>query len=330
MVNSHDVAQRAGLSQSTVSRVLNGSDKVRPETRQRVFDALHALNYVPNAQAQAMRRNRSDAIGIVTSDITNPFFPLLLDALTRENHRRNLKTILWNEKSVDIAFDAIARGIVDGACLVSATTVAGVEALGDNTTPIVLVNRGLDNVSFDQITSDNLRAGELAANYLIGTGRHRIGAIFGARTITTGPQREEGFTRTLKAAGLEIPEQWTFHGPSEFATGYAAVEQLLRGELPEALFCNSDPIAFGALSRLRGHGVRVPEDIWVMGIDGLPMGAWEVFDLTTIAQPIDAMAKGAIDMLVARINGDHGERQIVELPVELEIRGSTAHTPLST
>lgn len=332
MVTSHDVARLAGVSQTTVSRVLNGSDKVRGRTRDRVLAAAEQLNYVPSAAAQAMRTRRAGAIGVIASDITNPFFPALLDSLSRETHRHGFEMILWNhddDTAATSVVESVSRGLVDGVCVASATAgITDVDMLRRIRVPLVFANRRIDGIAVDCVTSDNAGAARQAAEYLAKAGRRRIGAIFGPRNISTGPEREGAFVERLAQEGISIPERWKRRGPSSFETGYAAVQDILdTGDVPDTIYCNSDLIAFGVINAMRKRGVRVPEDVWIMGVDGLPMSAWEVFDLTTVEQPIHDMAARAVELLIERIQGSTSDPVNDSLETRLIVRGSTAHHP---
>lgn len=332
MVTSHDVALRAGVSQTTVSRVFNRSDRVRPATRDHVIEVATELGYTPSAAAQYLRTRRAGAIGVIASEITNPFFPALLDALLRETQRHGYEMILWNHDDDDsarsVAFN-VARGLVDGVCVASATSGStDIDMLRKLKVPIAFTNRGIDGLGADQVTSDNAGAARQAATYLVSAGRRDIAAIFGQQTVSTGPERENAFLSVLGEHGITIREEWRRRGSSAFETGYQSVQQILNsGELPDTIYCNSDLIAFGAVNAARSRGVRVPEDVWIMGIDGLPMSAWEVFDLTTVVQPIAAMAAQSVSMLVGRIQGNKGPHVRVSLETSLVVRGSTAHHP---
>ena len=333
MVTSHDVARLAGVSQTTVSRVLNGSEKVRGGTRERVLAAAEQLNYVPSAAAQSMRTRKTGAIGVIASDITNPFFPTLLDALSRQTHRHGFEMILWNhddDGAAESVIESVSRGLVDGVCVASAAAgTTDVEMLRRIRVPLVFANRRIEGIAVDCVTSDNAGAARQAASYLAGAGRRNIAAIFGPRNISTGPERESAFVERLAAEGISIPEHWKRRGSSSFETGYAAIQEILgSGDMPDTIYCNSDLIAFGAINAMHKRGVRVPEDVWIMGVDGLPMSGWEVFDLTTVGQPIEEMAERSVELLVDRINGADADPVSISLPTQLIVRGSTAHHPL--
>jgi LacI family transcriptional regulator len=329
LVTSKDIAKRAGVSQTTVSRVLNGSTLVSPATRERVLSVMGS--YSPNASARAMRTNRTQTIGVVVSEITNPFYPELLEALYRACHARGLTVLLWNEHdpAAPTAVSGVRRGLVDGVCFVSATSdTSAVFELTSSGFPTVLINRGLSNAPCDQVTSDNYETGRMAAKYLVGHGITQIAMISGPDTALAVVQRRAGFLSVLQERGVAIPENWTFSGPLAFQTGYTAAGSIARGiERPEAIFCGNDLLGFGAASGLQHVGVQVPSDMWLMGVDDLPMASWEAFSLTSIRQSVDDMATTGLDMLCERIAGFEAEPRSILLPTELIIRDSTAGRP---
>ncbi|MHC9297016.1 LacI family DNA-binding transcriptional regulator [Mycobacterium sp. LTG2003] len=329
VVTSHDVARAAGVSQATVSRVLNGNERVTPEIRERVQRALADLGYVPNASAKSMRTAKSGAIGIVAADLTNPYFPRLLDALSREARGRGLNVLLWNDDDPEapMAQAGVAAGSVDAVVFAAARqSTVGVNILADRGFPVMLVNRGWPDSRVDQVTSDHEASGYAAADYYLTRGRTRIAAMFGARDTFASPAREVGFRRRLEESGVTVsPDRW-FVGDTSYEHGWACARRILESRpLPDAVFCSADLIAFGAMSAFRAGGVRIPDDMWLMGNDGLPMSAWEPFDLTTHRQPIEDMAREGMDLLVSRIGGAQHEPRRVLLPTELIVRGSTAH-----
>jgi LacI family transcriptional regulator len=331
VVTSRDIARRAGVSQATVSRVLNGNDRVSPDLRDRVLGALADVDYVPNASAKAMRTARSGTIGIVTSEILNPYVPGLLDALTREARARGLGVLLWNDDAPDapMAMAGIASGAVDGIVFTAARTdTTAVATLAERGVPVLLANRAADDSPLDHVMSDHRGVGVHAADYLLRHGRHEVAAIFGPRTTYSSPAREAGFRARLDEAGVHVPDDRWIVGDITYEAGWDAVVRLLAsGSLPSALFCAADVVAFGALGALREAGVRVPDDIWVLANDGLPMASWEPFDLTTHRQPIEEIARLGLDRLVDRMGGARDAPHRIRIPVEMIVRGSTAHAP---
>jgi LacI family transcriptional regulator len=330
MVTSHQVAKHAGVSQSSVSRVLNGNPKVDERIRKKVLQALEELNYVPNASAKSMRTARSGTIGIVAAEILNPYFPILLDAFTRAARDRGLGVLLWNEDDPDAptALRSVAARAVDGVVFTAArSNLHALQTLSAQGVPVILANRAPEHISADQVGSDHERTGYEAASYLLERGRTDIAAIFGPRDTFASPARERGFTARLVEADMRVPDERWLIGETSYDHGRASTKKVLStGQLPSALYCSADIIAFGAMSALREAGVRIPEDIWVMGNDDLPMAAWSMFDLTTFRQPVDEIAAAGLDLLVARIGGATDAPQRMAIPTELVVRGSTAHS----
>lgn len=327
MVTSHDVAREAGVSQSTVSRVLRGNDRVDAVARDRVLAALEALQYVPNASAKAMRTARAGAIGIVAAEILNPYFPQLLDMITREAKSRDLSVILWNDDDpkAPMAQAAVASGSVDGVMFVAAREqTPALDILRRRGVPTLLLSRAPAKSDFDSVTSDHEGSGYTSADYFLRHGRFEMAAIFGPRDTFASPAREKGFRRRLDESGIDVPDHRWKIGETSYEHGWDSVMGLVQsGYVPPALFCSADVIAFGAMAALRENGYRVPEDVWVMGNDGLPMSAWNGFDLTTNQQPVEDIVRAGMGRLVERIGGDRGPAQNLMLPTELVVRGST-------
>lgn len=333
MVTSHDVARHAGVSQATVSRVLNNNPRVDKSIRERVLKALDETGYVPNAQAKAMRTSRAGAVGIVTSEIQNPFLPYMLDELTRAARDRNLNVIVWNDSDpqAPMAMAGVGGGAVDGVLFMAARSdVVGIERLAARGVPLLLCNRAPDDAQADVVMTDHYRCGYDAARYFVDNGRTSIAAVFGPGNTYASPARERGFRDALDEAGVELRDDLVHSGVTSYETGVDAAAEILRaGDLPDAVFCSSDVMAYGVLDELRERDVVLPDEIWVAGVDGLPMSGWRSFDLTTQRQPIERIADAAIDRLIARIGGESGDpvRQVVDS--EWIVRGSTQNAPLS-
>jgi len=327
MVTSRDVARHAGVSQATVSRVLNDNPKVDPDIRARVLASLKEIGYVPNAVAKAMRTNRSGAIGIATAEIQNPFLPFMLEELTKAAAARNLNVTVWNESDpgVPMATAGIAGGSVDGVLFMATRTdTFGVHDLIERGYPIMLVNRAGDEEKADVVMSDHYASGYAAGQYFAAGGRRSIAAIFGPDNTYASPARERGFRAALEDAGIQLRAEHVFSGVTSYDTGVAAVERM-RSSLGtlDAVFCSSDIIAYGALDALRGEGLRIPDDLWVIGIDGLSMSGWRSFDLTTQRQQVETIAEKAIDGLLRRIGGEAAEPERTIIPTEWIFRGSS-------
>ncbi|OII38082.1 hypothetical protein BIU98_15225 [Curtobacterium sp. MMLR14_010] len=324
-MTSRDIARAAGVSQATVSRVLNGSPSVSESTRQRVLDAMTAARWVPNAQATAMRTSRAGAIGIVTSEIQNPFLPYLLDELTRVAREIGVNVVVWNDSDPEmpLATAGVAAGTVDGVLFTAAKAATpGIDRLVELGVPVMLCNRADVSSRADVVMTDHHGTGRRAAEFLLAGGRRAVGAVFGPDNTFASPAREAGFRGAMQAAG--VPLVFAAHGVTSYETGYRAARELLEQGVPDAVFCSSDVIAYGALDALRAAGVSVPGDTWVVGIDGLPMSSWHAFDLTTFTQDIPVVARTSVERLLARIAGDGSEPTHTLVPADLVERGTTA------
>lgn len=332
MVTSRDVAEAAGVSQATVSRVLQDSDKVMPETRRRVLEAMERIGYTPNAPARAMKTRRTGSIGVVVAGVTNPFYPEVLDALNEQLAAAGQRMILWQSSGPAdrTALDAIRQGLVDGVVFTTVTSesVALHEALHRGA-PVVLVNRGVPGLPCDQVTSDNIAGGRAVATYLHRTGHRRIGYIGGPPLPSTSVEREHGFRVGLTACGASLPAELCRSGDFSHRSGHEAMTAFLAmPDPPTAVFCANDLTAFGAIDGARSLGKRVPDDVWVVGFDDVQMAAWEAFDLTTVRQPVPDMVRLAVQILIERIADPAKPTGYHRFPTELVIRGSTAHTPV--
>ncbi|GAA0504524.1 LacI family transcriptional regulator [Saccharopolyspora subtropica] len=332
MVTSRDVARLAGVSQMTVSRVLQGSNKVAPETRDRVLAAMKEAGYRPHAAARTMRTRRTSTVGVVVADITNPFYPQLLEAVGQALEEAGQRMVLWNAPDAggSTALSALDEGIVDG--LIFTTITEGSEQLGQalrRGDPIVLLHRGLDSLDCDQVTTDNLAGGRAVAEYLVAAGHTRIGFLRGPEQASTARHRERGFRDRLAELGRPLAEDLTAQGAFAHDVAWSAMRDLLsREDPPTAVFCANDLTALGAVDGAVSLGRRVPEDVWVIGYDDIAMASWDSYDITTVRQPIADMARAAVRLLQERLEDRSLPPRKQLFPSELIIRGSTAHTTM--
>ncbi len=331
MVTSRDVARAAGVSQTTVSRVLQDSKHVRPETRERVLAALAEVGYRPNANARAMRTGRTGAIGIAMGRITNPFYPQLLVALSNALVEHGQHMVLWlSEGRAQMgAARAIHEQTVDGVIF---TTVredsATLREAIDRHAPFVLVNRGLAHLSCDQVVSDNVDGGTTVARYFAQHGRDNLAVIGGLAGVSTNDERLAGFTQAASAEGLQVKARSTILGDFTEEHGRAAFERLMASKNPpNAVFCVNDLLAFGALNAACALGVKIPDDVWLVGYDDTTMSAWQTHDLTTVHQRLDDMARAAVELLLDRIESPGNEPTELRFPSRLIVRGSTNNRP---
>ncbi|MFO1199209.1 MAG: LacI family DNA-binding transcriptional regulator [Burkholderiaceae bacterium] len=335
VLTSHEVARLAGVSQSTVSRVLREDRRVSPATRERVLKVLAETRYEPNAAARAFKTSRSDAIGVVVARLSYQLYPAMLETLGAQLARQGLRMIVWDsEHGGDLpASRALRQGIVDGVILTAATRESPfLDDVCSPQAPVVLVNRTVDDYPSDQVSSDNLGGGARVAQYLLACGRRRIALVGGIPRASTIRHREQGFRDALAAGGVELPPHYCQRSETfSHASGQEAAVRLLElGTPPDAIFCVNDVLALGAMDGARSLGVRVPEDLWVVGYDDIELASWGAYDLTTVRQPMDQMIACAIELLRARIAQRERPLERRCFPNEMVIRRSTGRQPFPT
>ncbi|MFO1218032.1 MAG: LacI family DNA-binding transcriptional regulator [Burkholderiaceae bacterium] len=329
VTTSHDVARLAQVSQATVSRVLRDDPKVRRETRERVLKVLAETRYEPNAAARAFRAGRADSIGVVVARLSYQLYPAMLEAIGAQLARLGLRMIVWDsDHGGDApAIRALRQGVVDGVILTAATGesefLREVPALR---AAVVLLNRVVIEYGGDQVESDNLDGGRRVADYLVACGRQRIALVGGIPRASTIRNREQGFREALARRGVQLWPHYCFRSDTfSHASGVQAAQRLMElASPPDAIFCVNDVLAMGVIDGVRARGVRVPEDVWVVGYDDIELASWGAYDLTTVRQPMEQMVAQAIELLLARI-ADR-DRPVVRrcLANELVIRSSTA------
>ena len=323
MSTIRDVAERAGVSTTTVSHVLNRTRKVEPATAARVDAAIDELGYRPNALARSMRRGRTHTVGVVIPDIANPFFGDLARSLEDHMFEAGYSAIICNSDG-DSAKEArylevLLSKQVDGLLLVAASQPSeGLLGLAQRGTPTIVVDRELDDPSVSQVLVANRHGGHLAGQHLLELGHRDIGVIAGPGGLGTSARRLEGFEAALAEAGVELPPQRVVRGDFRAASGRAAMDGWLQsGHPPTAVFAENDLMAIGALSSAHAAGIDVPREISVVGFDGIAFGADVTPPLTTVSQSIDDMAWAAIELLFERLRDTEARPRLVELPVAL-------------
>lgn len=328
---SRDLARLAGVSQATVSRVLTNNPKVNAETRARVLQVLKDANYTPNALARAMKTGRTDTIGVFMTRVTSPFHAELLDEIGRLLGAAGLHMILWNieHDPEETVTDVIQQRLVDGFLLTSAKYDSKLHSMAlASGTPTVLLHRGIDGLECDQVVGDNWQGAYDAGRYLVEAGHRDIGLVSLAHTGKTARDRDLGFRAALAEAGISLKDRNVITTSVDHVHGHAAARKLLSAKKPPtAIYTVTDLLAFGVLDGARSLGVRVPDDVWVVGFDNTAVASWEAFDLTTVDQPVHAIVEAGIDLLRRRIADPTAEPTVLKLPCRLIIRGSTANTP---
>jgi LacI family transcriptional regulator len=329
-VTSRDVARLAGVSQPTVSRALRGQHGVAEETLRRIQEAAAALGYVPSQLGRGLSTRSTRRVGIVAAELTNPFYPHIVEPLHSHFERAGFRSVLFTERENNpVEFADLVDGLLDGVVLT--TTLLGSklpEELDRRGLPFVFLNRRSEHGEGDAVVVDNVYGGSLVADLFVECGHRRIGAVLGPSDTSTGSEREKGFRDRLAHHGLELDPEITARGGFSFTAGVAGLRTLLSAaEPPTAVFCANDVIALGALDEATRLGIQIPQDISVVGFDDITLAAWNRFDLTTVHTDLFNLAAVAADLLLKRIaEPTRVHTQVVQRP-QLMLRGSHAQLP---
>lgn len=332
--NLEDIAQKAGVSRSTVSRVINNDPNVHQKTRAHVLSIIASENYSPNLAARSMVTNRTQVIGVViphelhTVFIDPHYFPSLLKGVATAVHRRDYAMLLYLRQTgedQEIFFRRIVgNGLMDGLIIASASLSGTLLSdLVSRKTKFVMVERPdqfQDQVSY--VTVDNVASSREVVHHLVGTGRKRIGIITGALDNMDGRERLIGYQQGLAEAGLELDYNLIVEGDFSRRTAYQLTSRLIDQDADAIYACN-DIMAQGAYEALHEHGIRVPDDVAVVGFDDLPTATEIKPSLTTVNQPIEQKGEMATELLLDLIEGDKPDPRHVILPTRLVIRDST-------
>jgi LacI family transcriptional regulator len=304
MVTSHDVARLAGVSQPTVSRALSDHPRVSEATKERVRAAAKALGYAPNAIGRALSTGRSTRIGLVVTDLENQFYAHLVAPLHRELEELGHELVLITESagSAPLPERVSAHGLA--AVVLSTTTTDSIQParLRDRGIPFVYLNRTAPSVEADTVTVDPEPGLRELLESAIALGHRRIGAVFGPRNTSTGELREQTARAVLDEHGLHLAHRDVLHGPFDFATGHAGMGTLLdRGDPPTLVLFGNDVVALGGLNAAAERGVAVPGEVSVAGFDDLPTSSWALVQLSTVAYDLEAVARDAARLAIARL-----------------------------
>jgi DNA-binding LacI/PurR family transcriptional regulator len=333
-VRLSDVAALAGVSVKTVSNVVHGYRHVRPATRARVQAALEELDYRPNLSARSLRRGRSGVVALAVPSLEVAYFAELASAVVAAAATLGWTVLVDQTDGVAEREMEVARGLrghlIDGLILSPMALGAGDLQHTGVDTPVVLLGERISGAAIDHVAVDNVAASCAAVQHLVDIDRRRIAAIGfqAAERASSGVAdlRARGYRQVLADCGLTAEPHWTpYVSDYDRTEGAIAMAQVLDGgEPPDAVFCFSDALALGALYELTRRGLRVPEDVAVVGFDDIEDGRFSNPPLTTIAPDRHGIARHAVEMLNERIGGEApAPGRDVQVPFELVVRGST-------
>ncbi|HPY42966.1 MAG TPA: LacI family DNA-binding transcriptional regulator [Clostridia bacterium] len=309
IVTIHDVAREAGVSISTVSNVVNGVNKVSPRTREKVLRAVHLLNYIPNVNARMLKTRRCNTIGLFVSSIQGEYYTLLAQAIHRECIRAGVQMSIHvgNNSTGEEVYAVIASSGVAGAIIMDeALDGPWVERLRLRGLPLVFIDRELVGPLISSVIIDNYRGAKQAMDYLLGLGHRRIGFIRGLDN-RDGQDRYRAYRDSLRARALPLETAYVLQGFFEYEIAYRAVRGFLDGglTLPDAFFCANDETAWGCIRALAERGIKVPEDLSVMGFDNIVMSAYYTPPLSTVINPVTELGTRATLELLRLMDSPH-------------------------
>ncbi len=331
-LNLEDIARLSGVSRSTVSRVVNNSPNVREDTRERVLEVIRKHKFTPNLAARALVTQRTQVIGMyvpyfVSDLFSDPYFPVLIQALTSRANEQNYDVMLWlrgpDASPTHLHQRVLDNRMSDGLCISSAPesdTLA--DELIERGRTFVLIGRPWrhEHVT-NYIDTENYQGSQQAIEHLMRLGRRRIAHIAGRLDVISGYDRMHGYRDALTRLGLDYDESLVVEGDFSDPSGYIAMRQLLP-QRPDAVFVASDRMALGALRALNEAGIRVPDDIALVGFDDMPFATLGEPQLTTVRQSVTRLGQLAAEGLIGLIEGTITPPYQVVLPTQLVIRTS--------
>jgi len=330
MATMKQVAERAGVSISTVSHVINNTRVVSSDVRQRVQGVIDEMRYIPSAVARSLKNDKTNTIGVLVPNSSNPYFAELTRWLEEAAFQRGYNIILCNAHGGARKQAAYLRLLmekrIDGLVLVAsgADDEQGL-MLRHEAVPIVQLERALPGLDADLIMAGQAEGAYDATRHLIALGHRAIACVSGPEDLPRSRERVGGFLRAMEEAGLDVPADCIVHEEFTSAGGHAAFSRLLaRDKWPSAVFVASDLMALGGLCAAGRAGVRIPDQISVVGYDDIGASGYTSPPLTTIAPPKCDMAKLAIEQLIERIKGAPAPLRSTALASGLVVRASTA------
>ncbi|EJD6539693.1 ribose operon transcriptional repressor RbsR [Providencia rettgeri] len=329
MATMKDVARLAGVSTSTVSHVINQNRYVSESITLRVKNAIEELNYAPSALARSLKMNRTNTIGMLLTTSNNPFYAEVVRGVERSCYERGYSLILCNTEGdlqrMNHSLETLLQKRVDGL-LIMCTEVQGPSKdvfTRYPSVPTVMMDWSPFDSVGDVIQDNSFLGGEIATRYLIDSGFTRIACIAGPQDKSPARARYQGFIQAMEQAKIEVNEDYIIFSDFEFAGGFESMNKLLELSMPpQAIFAGNDAMAVGAYQAIFQKGIKVPDDISIIGYDDIDLSPYMIPPLTTIHQPKDKLGKQAVDQLIYRMDNPEADASVLVLTPELIERQS--------
>ncbi|MDO6657771.1 LacI family DNA-binding transcriptional regulator [Anaerobacillus sp. 1_MG-2023] len=330
MANMTDVAKLANVSTATVSRVIQNPDAVKEKTRMKVLQAIEELNYQPNVLARYFRRTETKTILVMVPSIENNVFPQMIAGIDLVAHQSGYKVLLGNTyQDPDKAYsylEELKQKQVDGVILLTTRLDNNVITDIADKYPVVLTSDFIAELNVPTVAIDNISSARNAVEHLLQLGHQRVGMITGPLDIPLSRDRLKGYRQALLERGIGIDGVLIQEGDHHYSSGYNQMNKFLALENPPtAIFAANDSMAMGAVKAVKAHGLRVPEDIGVVGFDNIQFS--DIFEpsLTTVAQPFMEMGQRSMELLLKQINGETLTKKQHVLDTRLIIRESCGY-----
>lgn len=324
-----DVARASGVSNATVSRVLSGYEFVKETTRTRVLETVERLGYVANLQARSLAGGRSQIIGLLVPNLDNGYVGTIMQGIDRELARANYDVLLYTShrhpSKESFYVDAIANGLTEGLLLIAPLVPSTyLDALRGQNFPYVLIDQTDATENSSVVDATNYQGAYEATRYLSQLGHARIAFVTGSLAVRSAIDRLHGYKAALVDCDIPVREELIVEGDYQQETGYEVAKSLLQrvNPLPTAIFASNDLSAFGAMDAARECGLRIPDDISIIGFDDIPQASFVYPKLTTVRQPLEQMGQVAVKMLLEQIEDQSRPPQRVALATQLVIRDS--------
>ncbi len=332
-ITIHDVAEEAGVSFGTVSRVINNDVHVKKETREKVWDVVKKLNYVANRQARSLAGGKTNSIGVLVPDMGTGYIGEIVRGIDAELSMADMDLIVYTThrtptKEANYVAN-LASGMVDGLLLVLPREPQNlIETMKEPRFPFVLIDHRGNDEDCPAVGATNWSGGYNATEYLIELGHKRIGHITGSMDLGCAVDRLAGYKSALKTYHLAQAPELIYEGDFAQTDGYEGALALLDlSDPPTAIFAANDVTAMGVMDAVRVRGLRVPQDISIVGFDDIPQASLIRPSLTTINQPLEKMGRVATQILLSMLEGAESKETRIELPTHLVIRESCAKSP---
>jgi DNA-binding LacI/PurR family transcriptional regulator len=329
-MNIEEIARRANVSTATVSRTLNQSGAVKPETARKVWRAAAQLNYYPNSHARALVSGRSRMLGLIVSDITNPFFPELIRSFeafaTQHQYDLILTSTDYQTSRMTGCLRRMLERKVDGVAIMTSEMDAGlIKELSRRGVPLVFMDVGQVGPRMSHVLIDYAHGVRQTVDHVTELGHTRIAFISGPLELQSARTRRQAFLEGMRSHGLNPDQRLVREGTHTAEGGQHAMEGLLRlAKRPTAVVCSNDWTAIGALHAIDAAGLRVPDDLSLVGFDDIPLVSYTTPPLTSVRMSAGDVGATAFEALFRLIGGERLEGEVYQVPTKLIVRASTA------